>query len=158
MGFRFAVVPLAAVAVGVAGCSGSGGGKVNPGPNTAVSTSVGGDLVAVRAAVNGSGILAAFRPPRLGRRSCTIQRGGLVKAGTHLIRGVCETRVLRRGRSRVVILSESWNAHDFGGSGGPFRRPGSRRHLRASWFLTVKPSGKISHGAVRGDFPPQLVM
>jgi hypothetical protein len=158
MGSRILVVVIAAASLAAAGCSSSGAHKSSAPAKASASRRERGDLAAVRAAVYGSGILVPFRPAHLGRKSCTIERGGIVKAGTHLIRGVCETRVLRRGRSRVVILSESWSARDFAGSGGRFRQPGSRRRLRTSWFLIVKPSGEIPRGTVRGDFPPQLVM
>ena len=88
-----------------------------------------------------------------------IPRGGLTFAGTHLIRGICDTRVLQRARGRVVILRQSWSARDFAGSGGPpFRQPNRRRHrLNTTWFLKVTFAGKVVGGSLRGDFPPQLV-
>jgi hypothetical protein len=115
------------------------------------------DLAAVRAALaNGSGVLEPFRPARLGRRSCTLSRGGV--ADTHRVRAMCDVRVLHRGSERVVVLSESWSARDFRGTGERFRRPGARKRLQTSWLLTVTRGGGVRHVTIRGDFPPQLVM
>ena len=148
---RFAVVSLAAVML--AGCSGGHQTSIR-----ASQTNGGGlraDVAAARAALgNGSGILAPFRPLRLGRRSCAIPRGGMK---VEFLRGLCETRVLRRPGERVVIFSESWNARDFRGSGQEFQQPGSRRRLQTSWFVTVTATGKVRRVRIRGDFAPQFV-
>src|SRR6266481_5487029 len=142
---------LAAAAFSGAGCSSTH--TTSPPSRTTTSAARRGDLAAVRAAVNDSGILLPFRPAHIGRRSCVIPRGGLAMAGTHPIRGVCETRVLRRPGSRVVTLRENWSAPDFVDSGGQqFRQPDPRRkRLNTTWLLTVSPSGKVLAGRLRGD-------
>jgi hypothetical protein len=159
MGARVAAACLAVASFAGVGCSDSGKHHKSPPPRT-TSATTSGDLAAVRVAVNGSGILVPFRPARIGRKSCAIQRGGpAVPAGTHLIRGSCETRVLRRAGFRVVVLRESWSARDFAGNGGrPFRPPDPRRRrLSTTWLLNVAPSGKVVGRRLRGDLPPQLV-
>jgi hypothetical protein len=157
---RLAFASLGAVLVAGAGYAGSSAhGRSRPSTIT-TPAAVEADLAAVRAAVDGSGILVPFRPARIGRRSCVIPRGGLAIARAHLIRGVCETHVRRRAGLRIVILQESWRARDSAGSGGrPFRQPDPRRRrLNTTWLLTVSPSGNVLAGRLRGDLPPQLVI
>jgi hypothetical protein len=101
-----------------------------------------------------SGILAPFRPPRLGRKRCLIARGGPTEK---LVPGDCQTRLIRRARERLVIFTESWSAREFRGSGARFRQPDSRPRLQTSWLITVTADGKVGRTTIRGDFPPQLV-
>src|SRR5215475_4558196 len=127
------VALIAVVAVVAAGCSHAH--NAAPLPTPTLSTPSSHDLAAVQAAVKSSGIFTAFRPVRLGRRSCMIPAGGLVP---RLIHGVCETLLDRRDGRLLVTLSETWHASDFRGSGGPtskFHPADGHRHLSTSWLL-----------------------
>jgi hypothetical protein len=115
---------------------------------------VGADLAAVRVAVRSSGIFVPFRPARLGVRGCRIPRGG---PSVKVLPGTCVTRVVRRTRERVVILSESWDARDFRGSGARFLKPSGHR-LKTTWRVAVTPAGEIRDVRIFGNFPPQLVL
>jgi hypothetical protein len=151
------VAVLAVAAMASAGCFGSNGHHGGVGGTTTHQGQARADLAVIRAALaNGSGVLAPFRPARLGRRSCTIPRGGI--ADTRLVHAVCEARVLRKRSEQVVVLSENWNARDFRGSGERFRRPGSQQRLQTSWLLTLTRGGTVRRVTIRGDFPPQFVM
>jgi hypothetical protein len=151
------VAVLFLVAVLSAGCFGSSGHRTSIRTSKPSPVAIRFDLAAARAALaNGSGILAPFRPARLGRYSCTIPRGGFA---VKLLRGTCETRVLHRAGERLVIFSERWSARDFRGSGGKrFRQAGSRRRLQTSWLVTVTLSGRVRQVRISGDFAPQFVM
>jgi hypothetical protein len=151
------VAALCLATVMLAGCFGSGRHQATARASKTKVAALRADLAAARAALgNGSGILAPFSPARLGRTSCPIPRGGMKVA---FLRGICETRVLRRAGERLVIFSESWNARDFGCSCGKrFRQPRSRRRLQTSWLVTVTASRQVRHVRVHGDFAPQFVM
>jgi len=147
------LLSIALASTSLAGCHGGGSdGSVRRSETS--SRQVRADREAVRIAIGSSGILTPFRPARLGTRSCTIPRGGPV---TRLLHGTCETRVLRRHEERVVLLTESWDARDFAGSGERFRKPSGPRS-KTTWVFHVTRSGHIRGVRVSGNFPPQLVM
>lgn len=116
------------------------------------------DVAAIRAALGPSGrILTPFRPGGLGRKSCAITRGGPPAFRPMRIAARCATVVSRVDDWILVSFRQTWAAKDFRGSGGRFRRRGSRRRLSTTWRVTLSHALEVVRVDVIGDLPPQLV-
>lgn len=79
------------------------------------------------------------------RTGCLIPGPGISPG----IKGTCQTRVGRAGRSTTVTFIEFWPARKFRTGGPP---SGTLHH---AWRFEIRADGRIVSGGSHGDFPPQ---